>query len=92
MLTQLFYGLDTHVKGLPAWMKKMNPDKMSAKDRQHILSSEGKHEKAARKSCLETEKNGARQLPLQISLPLSQQSLLPAEFITSRQEPSTPSL
>ena len=38
MLSQLFHAhVDLHVKGLPAWMSKMNPDKMSVKDRSHVV-------------------------------------------------------
>ncbi len=32
-------GLELHVKGLPKWMNKMNPDKMSSADRHHIVSA-----------------------------------------------------
>lgn len=32
-------GLELHVNGLPKWMSKMNPDKMSAADRHHIVSA-----------------------------------------------------
>jgi len=61
MLSQLFHAhVDLHVKGLPAWMSKMNPDKMSVKDRSHVLSMTNGKMAAARKACLETEKNGAR--------------------------------
>lgn len=38
MLAQLFHAhVDLHVKGLPAWMTKMNPDKMSVKDRSNVV-------------------------------------------------------
>jgi len=30
-------GLELHVKGLPTWMNKMNPDKMNAVDRHHVV-------------------------------------------------------
>ena len=41
MLQQLTggMGLELHVKGLPKWMNKMNPDKMSSADRHHIVSA-----------------------------------------------------
>ena len=32
-------GLELHVNGLPKWMIKMNPDKMTAADRHHIVSA-----------------------------------------------------
>ena len=32
-------GLELSVKGLPKWMNKMNPDKMSSADRHHIVSA-----------------------------------------------------
>jgi hypothetical protein len=41
MLSQLAggMGLELHVNGLPKWMTKMNPDKMTAADRHHIVGS-----------------------------------------------------
>jgi hypothetical protein len=39
MLSQLSHmGLELNVHGLPKWMAKMNPDKMSSKQRHHIVS------------------------------------------------------
>jgi len=53
-------GLELHVKGLPTWMNKMNPDKMNAVDRHHVMHMQHHRDAKARKACLETEKNGAR--------------------------------
>ena len=41
MLSQLSgrMGLELNVHGLPKWMNKMNPDKMSSTDRHHIVSA-----------------------------------------------------
>ena len=39
MFASLFHAhVDLHVKGLPAWMQKMNPNKMSLKDRGNVVS------------------------------------------------------
>ena len=99
-----YMGVELHVHGLPSWMKKMNPNKMTAKDKSNIVGAPLRRQRSAehrctrvrtaspqgpraarmstktladfantlqlkmthkmsakaRKSCMETEKNGAR--------------------------------
>ena len=38
MLTQLVHGLELHVRGIPAWMQHMNPDKMTSKQKSTLVS------------------------------------------------------
>ena len=38
MIASLAMGLDLHVAGLPSWMEKMNPNKISKAQRGRIVS------------------------------------------------------